>query len=271
MAPESRLNVGSASLAEDLSFLALRDVAEVVTNQGIDAARIIGGHMVTLHVYRYALGNELHRATADADLGVTPVAVRQAGVIEALEGLGYARHTGNRYRRRVPELEALVDEPFAVVDILVPAYTSRPRENKAVTAALTTVEVPGLALALARPAVRVRVDVALSAGSTLKVSLPLPDEASSLVMKALAWRRRGAGKDIVDVWRMLEVLAAAATPPSNIGAPDAVEVVRAAFRDVRAPGSLALAAELSLGDAALRDRWTRIQALMLRTLLPVEQ
>ncbi|HYP24378.1 MAG TPA: hypothetical protein VEV43_12460 [Actinomycetota bacterium] len=245
--------------------MALRDVAEVVTEFGIDQARIIGGHMVMLHVYRHGLGSHLYRATADADLGVPPIAVKEAGVIEALESRGYTRHGGNRYRRPVDEAADVVDEPYAVVDILVPAYTSRPRENRVVSPGLTTVEVPGLALALGRPAVEVRLDVALSAGAALAIDVSLPDEASSFVMKALAWERRGARKDIVDVWRMLEVLVAT-SPSQEIPAPEAVEAVRTAFRDGRAAGTRALVAELSLGDAAARERWTRIQALMLRCL-----
>lgn len=262
------MTIASASIAEDLSFLALRDVAQVVADLDIEAARIIGGHMVTLHVYRHALGHDLYRATADADLGVPPFAVRDAGVIEALLDRGYSRHSGNRYRRRVPELESHVDAPFAVVDVLVPAYTSRPRENRIVSDDLTTIEVPGLALALARPPVDVRLDVALVAGSTLEFDVRLPDEPSSFVMKALAWRQRAAPKDIVDVWRMLEVLAAGATMSDMLASDTATacDVARTAFANMRAAGTRSLATELALDDDALTRRLTRIRALMLRAL-----
>ena len=257
--------VVSGSLAEDLSFVALHDLSEVVTELGLDEARVIGGHMVMLHVYRHGLGSDLYRATADADLGVPPLVVKKAGVIEALEARGYTRHGGNRYRRPVPELQNHLDAPFAVIDVLVPAYTSRPRDNTFVSPALTTTEVPGLALALTRPAVHIRLAVSLVTGPTIELSVRLPDEPSSFDMKALAWRQRAASKDIFDAWRMLEVLAASGTSP-DAPSSEAAAVVRAAFSDMRAPGTLSLATELSLGDAALRARWTRIQALMLRAL-----
>ena len=270
MAAEAGLILASRSAAEDLAFIALADVAAVVAERGVEDARIIGGHMVMLHVYRRGLGADLYRTTADADLGVPPFVAREAGVIEALEGRGYARFSGNRFRRRVAELEPRVEAPYAVVDILVPTYTSRARDNVEISDKLTTIEVPGLAFALARPPVQVRLDAVLTAGAEIPLSVVLPDEVSAFVLKALAWNRRAAGKDAVDVWRMLEVLRASGISLAGCTSEDvqsALEAVASAFNDTRAAGTAAMAQEQGLSETGLRDRWTRIQALIRSTLL----
>ena len=68
--PLDRLLLSCGSVAEHLGFVALNDVATAM--EGEDG-RIIGGHMVTLHVFRWGL--DLFRATQDADLGVRPAVV----------------------------------------------------------------------------------------------------------------------------------------------------------------------------------------------------
>ncbi len=267
--PVNELTLGSASYAEDLSFHALIDLSEVVTEKKIDDARVIGGHMVTLHVQRWGLGEALYRATLDADLGVPPFVARSEKIIEALEERGYERFTGNRYRREIPELLEQVEENYAVVDVLIPAYTSRPRENVRVDEKLTTMEVPGLALALMTDPVRIKVSLSPLAGGEHEIELRLPDERCGLVLKALAWRQRRAGRDIVDVWRLLEVGAQAGTSIGDEMGDEgtaASGLIRSAFSNMGSEGTKALVRELKLGEAAATEKFARIQALMDQVL-----
>jgi hypothetical protein len=76
--------------------------------------------------------------------------------------------------------------PEAFIDVLVPAYTSRARENVQVADDLFTIEVPGLQLALARPPVNITLELHRFNGTTLQAELPFPDEVSALVLKSLA-------------------------------------------------------------------------------------
>lgn len=61
--------LAAASVADDLGYVALSDLASVL---GASTCRIIGGHMVTALVARWQLGAELYRETGDTDLGVPP-------------------------------------------------------------------------------------------------------------------------------------------------------------------------------------------------------
>ena len=267
--PLDELVLGSASYAEDLSFHALIDLSDIINEKKIDDARVIGGHMVTLHVQRWGLGDALYRATLDADLGIPPIVARTERIIDALEDRGYERRTGNRYRREVPELREHVEENFAVVDVLIPAYTSRPKENVRVDEKLTTIEVPGLASALLVEPVTTKVRLSLRAGGDRQIELRLPDEKCGLVLKAFAWRQRSAGKDIVDVWRLLEVCAVGGIAMDAQMGDDgarASSLIRSAFSELESEGTRALVAELKLNEGAAKERFARIQALIARVL-----
>jgi hypothetical protein len=85
--------LAARSVADDLSFVALHDVADVARQLGIEH-RLIGAHMVTLHAYRWGLGAELYRETRDVDLGVPLEVARDTAMIDALEGLGYRKFAG---------------------------------------------------------------------------------------------------------------------------------------------------------------------------------
>ena len=79
------------------------------------------------------------------------------------------------------------------------AYTSRARENVQVGEDLFTTEVPGLQLALARPAVTITLELRRLNGTTLHCELPFPDEVSALVLKSLATTVRSKNTDITDI------------------------------------------------------------------------
>ncbi len=103
----------------------------------------------------------------------------------------------------------------AIIDVLVPAYTGRARQNLKITDDLVTTEVPGLAAALGRPPVVMRLELQRMDGQTLNATLPFPDELSALVLKALATRVRNKPTDVTDVWRCLEIALAAGVAPEE--------------------------------------------------------
>jgi hypothetical protein len=149
--PLNRVVLEAASVTDDLGYVALADLASV-----LEAAtyRIIGGHMVTALVARWQLGAHLYRETGDTDLGIPPVVVRDEHIIERLRALGYEPIAGNRFARTLADVPVTINEEDpprrAIIDVLVPSYTSRPRHNRRISQDLVTTEVPGLASAIQR-------------------------------------------------------------------------------------------------------------------------
>lgn len=131
--PLSHLVLAAASVADDLGFVALADLRTALGEETEDY-RIIGGHMVTALAARWQLGPELYRETGDADLGVPPVVICDRDVVGRLRALGYRQVAGNRFAKTVPDIPVRpAGGPFAdreaIIDVLVPAYTSRARQN----------------------------------------------------------------------------------------------------------------------------------------------
>lgn len=126
----TRVVLAAASVADDLGYVALSDLASVL---GVSTYRIIGGHMVTALVARWQLGAELYRETGDADLGVPPVVVREEGIIGRLIERGYERVEGNRFARPIDDVPVTIrgaEAPrSAIVDVLVPSYRTRARSE----------------------------------------------------------------------------------------------------------------------------------------------
>lgn len=272
--PLSRLTLEARSVADDVSFVALHDVAEVSRQLGIEH-RLIGAHMVTLHAYRWGLGAELYRETRDVDLGIPLEVARDPALIDALGELGYRRAAGNRLVRAIADVPVEVEAPGAAalpeaaIDVLIPAYTSRPRDNVRVGDHLTTTEVSGLAEALRRDPTEVRLQLGRLNGQTVDVDVVLPDEVSVVILRAFVWGRRGADTDAVDLWRSLEVGTKAGLRPRDFTsetARTAAEIVRSAFLSDDAPGAKSLASARSLsGDEATRVG-TRLTALTRRVV-----
>lgn len=270
--PLSRLTLEARSVADDLSFVALHDVAAIARRLGIEH-RLIGAHMVTLHGYRWGLGADLYRETRDVDLGIPLEVARDPALIDALEALGYRRSAGNRLVRAVTDIPVEVEAAGAgatreaAVDVLIPAYTSRARDNVRVGDHLTTTEVGGLAEALRRDPIAVRLKLARLNEERMDIDVLLPDEVSAVVLRAFVWRRRGAGTDAVDLWRSLEVAIRAGVRPLDLSsepARTAAEIIQTAFLgdDASAVEALASARGLS-GDETNRIR-TRLVALANR-------
>jgi hypothetical protein len=274
--PLTRLTLGAASVADDLGYVALSDLARVLGDVPADF-RVIGGHMVTMLAARWQLGHELYRETGDVDLGITPIIARDHHVVGRLKDLDYTQVAGNRFARELSDIPVKIKDqpdsprPEAFIDVLVPAYTSRARENVQVGDDLFTTEVPGLQLALARPPVTITLELRRLNGEILQCELPFPDEVSALVLKCLATTVRSKGTDIADIWRCLEIAFAAGRGPADFTRgvrADAAEVIRSLFGSRRGAAMAALSAEQRLSAEATDARFTRIQALIARVLGP---
>ncbi len=270
--PLSNLVLAASSIADDLGYVALADLAAAIGNDTSDH-RIIGGHMITALAARWMLGADLYRETGDADLGITPVLLRTGQLIANLAALGYQQTEGNRFTRPMQDIPvALSGMPgsprLAIIDVLIPAYTGRARENVEVQD-LTTTEVPGLAAAFGRAPVIMTLELRRLNGQVLAASLPFPDEVSALVLKGLATRVRDKATDVTDIWRCLEIALAAGVVPQDFSSGDrkmAATVIRALFKQRDGGGMTAIKEELSLSGRAADQRFTRIRAMIDKVL-----
>lgn len=188
--PLSRLVLAATSVADDVGFVALGDLASIVGDQQVNY-RVIGGHMVTALVARWGLGSDLYRETGDTDLGVPPFVVEDHDIVGRLRNLGYQPIAGNRFARQLDDVPAGLgtsagDLPAATVDVLIPTYTSRARQNRRVGDHLVTTEVPGLATALRRPPVELDLEMHRLNNSIIRTQISFPDEVSALILKAHA-------------------------------------------------------------------------------------
>jgi hypothetical protein len=271
-APLSALALGATSVADDLGYVALHDLAVALEDVTADY-RVIGGHMVTMLAARWQLGTSLYRETGDVDLGIPPVVARDQHIVSRLKRIHYLQVAGNRFARELSDIPAgmigQIDSPRALIDVLVPAYTSRPRENIRIGDDLFTTEVLGLQLALSRSPVTITLELRRLNGQTLRCELPFADELSALVLKSLATKVRHKDTDITDIWRCLEIAFAAGLRPADFATgvrAESAEVIRELF-DRRHDASMrALAAERHLSYKAADERLTRIQALIARVL-----
>ena len=105
--------------------------------------------MVTALAARWDLGTSLYRETLDADLGVPPIVACDLDIAGRLKAAGYKQVAGDRFERPVPDVPAGLPGRVpavyrAAIDVLVPAYSSRPRQNVEVAPDLVTTEVLGL-------------------------------------------------------------------------------------------------------------------------------
>ena len=103
--PLTRLALGAGSVADDLGFVALNDVAGALGDITADY-RVIGGHMVTMLAARWQLGAGLYRETGDVDLGIPPVVARDRRVVSRLKDIDYRQVEGNRFARGLSDIPA---------------------------------------------------------------------------------------------------------------------------------------------------------------------
>jgi hypothetical protein len=268
--PLTSLTLGASSVSDDLGYVALSDLAGALGDIAAEY-RVIGGHMVTMLVARWQLGAGLYRETGDVDLGIPPIVARDQHVVSRLKNINYLQVAGNRFARGLVDIPAgMMGEsdsriPEALIDVLIPAYTSRAHESVRVGEDLYATEVHGLQLALARPAATIALELHRLNGQTLQCELPFADELSALVLKSLATRVRFKDTDIADIWRCLEIAFAAGLKPEDFAGgvrADAAEIVRTLFDDRRGTAMGALAGAQHLSGEAADERFTRIQALI---------
>lgn len=204
---------------------------------------------------------------------MAPIVIRGHHIVERLMGIGYERVAGNRFVRTMSDIPVRVGGESdlsrqAVIDVLVPAYTSRPRKNRRISDVVTT-EVPGLATALQRAPVTLNLELHRLNGERLDIDLSFPDGVAALVLKGFATRVRTRATDVVDVWRCLEIAFAAGVEPhafSDARAAEAAEIVRRLCHARDGAGMQALVDEQSLSGPAVDVRFTRLRALIVRVL-----
>ena len=251
--------LGSASAADDGGLIAVADVAKAAALAGIgNGYRLFGGVAVTLHVLRLGLDLPL-RQTGDADHGVPPFVLQDGGLIRELKKLGYDNpHFSNTWERQVD------DRRTATTDLLIPSYTSRPRDNKEVGGIVTT-EVPGLALALLRSPVNVAARFRFSDGSSIDADVVLADAVGMLVLKCGARLVRDEERDATDLWRCLEVAFADHVRPEDLPTDPIIGNLAAALHnELGREGRSIPAIVRDLTPEAAGQRVTRLQALLLQ-------
>jgi len=265
--PLNRLPLRATSVADDLGFVALADLARALESDDEVSYRIIGGQMVMVLAARWGLGADLYRVTLDVDLGTPPVVVRDHSLVERLVELGYKQVTGDRFARAVDDFPSRdeTDTREAVIDILLPASSSRPSQNRR-AGDLVATEALGLAAALQRPPVVIELELQRLNGELLEIALSFPDEPSALVLKAFATRARYKPTDHTDVWRCLEIAHTAGITPDAFTdsqeVSDGADLVSSLFSDRHGPGMSAMTEDQGLSEAAADRRYTRIRALI---------
>lgn len=273
--PRRHLRLHAGSLAEDLGYVALADLADAlrVVRQP-EHYRLIGGHMVTLLAARWDLGRKLFRETKDADVGAYKVALVGGEVVARLRDMGYEQIAGNRFGRLVTDLDIEVpgsaDGPdqMAVIDLLIAGRDSRKRDSVRVGGIVTT-EVPGLATALARESVELELEVVRLNGEHASFAILVPDEAAALILKALAWDVRHGDRDAADIWRCLEITNAAGVRPAAFETDDGRKVrdlLRHEFVVSEGEAMKAVRRYYGLSKEETTRRRTRIRALITRVL-----
>ena len=194
----------STGRAADAGHLAAADIAAIAQDAGLDF-RLIGGNAISLLVSVHGVtGLVPDRETNDADLGVPAQAVGAAGLVQAMTQAGYKKTEGNRFARAAERDDSSLT---LEIDILIPSYSNR-MENSQPFGELMVDAIPGLSVAIARPPTLVEVSATLTTGAQISYTVPLPDPAAALCMKAYAYRWRNEERDALDIWRLLEVVYA---------------------------------------------------------------
>lgn len=230
-----RVALSSSSQAADSGYLAARDLSEVAAKIGVPY-RLIGGISVGLLVHVHGVQHLVpDRETADADFGAAPEVIGDARLPIALTERGYRRIEGNRFVRR--KVRPAGHDLSLVVDLLAPSWTDKLGCNRRL-GELSVDEVPGLALALARPPTNIEAEVLLFDGEVMTATLALPDVVSALCLKAYAYRDRLNSRDAVDIWRLLEAAAAAGARSEDwVLRGNRLDAARVLYSSFEAPGS----------------------------------
>lgn len=222
----------STSRAADGGFHALADLAAIAATLDIQH-RIVGGHMVTILARVHGVADQVpHRETLDADFGATPEVIAESGLVQALRDRDYTTPDySNRFVRTHQDPLGSVD---LAIDVLAPTYGSGNRVRSMACGDLTVDAIPGLALALTRPAIETVIAVRLFAGGgSITTKVAVPDLASALCLKAFSYAGRCSDRDSLDLYRLMVAAEAAGLRPeawpTNSDGRRAAAILREAF------------------------------------------
>jgi hypothetical protein len=181
----------STSNADDLSFLALADIARLTAD--VEDARIVGGHMVGMLQAAFPVAGATVRRTIDADTAVSTQVASSGQLHARLLADGYVATSGNSYEK----------PPGMVVDVLVPATqtTFEPVE----VGERTFDAAPGIRLALSIEPIFIEVKVTMLDGARLELEIRVPTVEVAIILKAYAFQSRRSVKDVVDLFSLLEI------------------------------------------------------------------
>lgn len=254
------------SRAEYAALTALLDLGDLLAASPIrvEDTRVIGGHMVGLHVARYGLEQTHSRMTADTDFGLDVATLNQLDLVERFANKHYQLRNGHRFYR---QLERENEE--AVVDVLIPNYTSQRGTYRRV-GQINSFQTPGLAELLRRDPMLLRLRVEFDSTDVRETVLATADERGALFSKVLAWddrrRKTNADKDAFDVWRSLEVCHRANIGPGDwpeqFDASGWKQLIRDGFGTREADGSKALASYVRTSGGNPEQAVTRTIALV---------
>jgi predicted nucleotidyltransferase len=269
--PLAVLDLTAPSRAEESAYRALAVLCAVGEEMNLNY-RLIGGQAVQLHAYRWRLGADLYRESADTDAGLHLTATSAESLKDALERKGFRQVAGDQFKMVLPGVAGIPGtELTPTIDVVTAARTSRVRQNRRF-GPMTLQETAGLAAALSTSEVRVMLNLHCNGYEALGIFIKLPTEACMLALKVFAWRDRRADRDAYDLWRCLEVAAAANLDPSAF---DSGEKAQAAVLlrniahesgDMPSLFSEALGRQGGLSPVGLRRRILRIQALAARVV-----
>lgn len=186
-----RVGLQAASRAEEAGLVALLDLAAAVDDW--DHYRVIGGHMVGIHLALAGLSR--HRGTKEADLAApTNVIGDPSGAPHRLvSSSSYAKLDGGRIVR---------DSEYgtSAIDLIGPSATSGKRHNR--EAGMFSVdEFPGIRFCLLRQPVLVTGSARSMQEEPMgEALLAVPDVAAAIVLKACSDRP----SDLEDAWLLVD-------------------------------------------------------------------
>lgn len=119
-----------------------------------------------------------------------------------------------------------------------------------------------MAEALRRPGVEVDAQLRLTDGTSLRVTIVIPDPVGTIAMKTLVRTARDDARDVDDLWRCLEIAAAAGIAPADFDGASLRRVREELWRQLGPDGvTLSMLVGDLQPDAAARLR-TRVRALL---------
>lgn len=242
----------SDSLATDGGYIA---IADMVGFLGGREHRLIGGIAVMMHIQRLKLDLPL-RATSDADFGVPLALLRDdATLVDVIEAAGYIKVDGNRWARAVDGRRR------AVIDVLIPGYTSRLRSSHQVGSVNST-EVPGLSEALRREPVALQAVMHLTDGSRREALVHIPDVVATLALKARVRAYRDETKDAEDLWRCIELVNAEVGSVEAVADPEILAILPILRAELGQDGRSLPAITAGVSTEEGQRRRTRLLALV---------